>query len=144
MSILDSLGRALITLAQVAAVIVPLTVGFQVLRDRPWVRRKIGPYAGSLRRLGLGEGAGVALAAGVFLGIVYGAGILIQESRSGRMSERETFLLALFLCTCHAVVEDTLLFVVVGGHGGWILGPRILLALAGTALLARTLPAATR
>jgi len=143
-SILDSLGRALITLAQVAAVIVPLTVGFQVLRDRPWVRRKIGPYAGSLRRLGLGEGAGVALAAGVFLGIVYGAGILIQESRSGRMSERETFLLALFLCTCHAVVEDTLLFVVVGGHGGWILGPRILLALAGTALLARTLPAATR
>lgn len=140
MNLLGSLGRALITLGQVAAVIVPLTVAFQVLRDRPWVRRKLGPYTGSLRRLGLGEGAGVGLAAGVVLGIVYGAGILIQESRSGRMTEREIFLLSLFLCTCHAVVEDTLLFVVVGGHGGWILGPRVLLALVGTAVLARILP----
>ncbi|RMG88197.1 MAG: nucleoside recognition protein [Candidatus Dadabacteria bacterium] len=144
MSLLASLGKALLTLLQVAAVIVPLTVTFQVLRDRPWVRRRLGPYAGSLRRIGLGEGAAVGLAAGVFLGIVYGAGILIQESRSGRMSAREIFLLSLFLCTCHAVVEDTLLFAVLGGHGGWILGPRVILAVAGCALLGRLLPARGR
>ncbi len=139
MSVLHSLGQALLTVGKIALIILPLTVGYQIVRDNRWVREKTGPYAGLFRRLGLGEGAVVPLMAGIVLGIVYGAGILIQESRSGRMSSREVFLLALFLCTCHAVIEDTLLFVVFGGDALWMLAPRLLLAVSATALLARFL-----
>lgn len=139
--LLNSLGRALLTVGKIALIIVPLTVGYQLLRDNRWLSRRASPYGTAFRRLGLGQGALVPLLAGLVLGIVYGAGVLIQESRSGRMSSREVLLLSLFLCTCHAVVEDTLLFVVVGGDALWILGPRILLAVAATALLARVLPA---
>ncbi len=133
MTVLGSVWQALLTVGQVALVIVPLTVVYQVLRDSPWVHRRLRPYQGAFRRIGLGEGALVALATGVVLGIVYGAGILIHEARQGKMSPRELFLLALFLCTCHAVIEDTLLFVVVGGRAAWMLGPRVLLAVAATA-----------
>ncbi|MEW6487460.1 MAG: nucleoside recognition protein [Thermodesulfobacteriota bacterium] len=139
--LLDSLGRVLLTVGKIALIIVPLTVGYQLLRDNRWLSRRASPYGTAFRRLGLGQGALVPLLAGLVLGIVYGAGVLIQESRSGQMSSREVFLLSLFLCTCHAVVEDTLLFVVVGGDALWILGPRILLAVAATAVLARVLPA---
>ncbi len=140
MTLLESLGGALLTVGKIALIILPLTVGYQILRDNRWLSRRVSPYGRSFRRLGLGEGALVPLAAGVILGIVYGAGVLIQEARAGRMSPRELFLLALFLCTCHAVIEDTLLFVVVGGDALWMLGPRLVLAVAATGLFARFLP----
>jgi len=80
------------------------------------------------------------LVAGLVLGIIYGAGILIHKARAGHMGPRERFLLSLFLCPCHTVIEDTLLFVVVGGQGAWILWPRLLVAVLATALLSRFLP----
>jgi hypothetical protein len=45
--------------------------------------------------------------------------------------------MGLFLATCHAVVEDTLIFVVIGGNGWIMLGVRIAIAVGLTALLAR-------
>jgi hypothetical protein len=135
-----TLLEALLTVGKIALIILPLTVLYQVLRDNPWINRTLGPHRGVLKGFGMGPAAMVSLMTGLILGIVYGAGILIQESRTGQMTRREVFLVALFLCTCHAVLEDTLLFVVVGGSAGWILGPRLVLALCATFLLARLLP----
>ncbi len=139
MTLLATLWAAVLTVGKISLIILPLTVGYQLLRDNRWVSRRAAPWARAFRRIGLGEAAAVPLLAGIVLGILYGAGILIQEARSGRMSPRELFLMTFFLCTCHAVIEDTLLFVVVGGDALWILGPRIVLAVAATALLARLL-----
>jgi hypothetical protein len=44
--------------------------------------------------------------------------------------------MGLFLATCHAVVEDTLIFVVIGGNGWIMLGVRLLIAFGLTAALA--------
>jgi hypothetical protein len=44
--------------------------------------------------------------------------------------------MGLFLATCHAVVEDTLIFVVDGGNGWIMLGVRLLFAFGLTAALA--------
>jgi len=140
-NVAHSVGRALLTVGEIALIIFPLTVGYQVLRDNRWLRRRAAPWRVAVRRLGLGEASVVPLAAGLVLGIVYGAGVLIEEARAGAMSRREVFLLALFLCTCHAVIEDTLLFVVMGADPLWVLGPRIALAVGATAGLAKLLPA---
>lgn len=51
---------------------------------------------------------------GVFLGITYGAGILIEESKSGSLSKEDIFFIGTFLMVCHAIIEDTLLFVIFG------------------------------
>ena len=57
---------------------------------------------------------GFTLASGLILGITYGAGVLIGEAKSGDMTSREIFIIGTFLLICHAVIEDTLLFVMFG------------------------------
>ena len=57
---------------------------------------------------------GFSLTVGVFLGITYGAGILIKEVESGRISKDDIFYIGTFLMICHAIIEDTLLFVIFG------------------------------
>jgi hypothetical protein len=45
--------------------------------------------------------------------------------------------MGLFLATCHAVIEDVLIFVVIGGNGLAILVVRLGLAVFLTGLMAR-------
>lgn len=55
-----------------------------------------------------------SLVIGYILGITYGAGILINEAKSGLMSKADLFFVGTFLMVAHAVIEDTLLFVIFG------------------------------
>lgn len=57
---------------------------------------------------------GFSITVGVILGITYGAGILIKEVQSGEISKKDIFYIGTFLMICHAVIEDTLLFVIFG------------------------------
>jgi hypothetical protein len=117
-------------------IIVPLVTLFEVFRYLP-VFRRIGDVVEPLMRgMGLGREASVPLFTGIFLGIAYGAGIIIRVAQQKRLPRRELFLMGLFLATCHAVVEDTLIFVVIGGDAWLILGIRIVLAVLLTAVLA--------
>jgi len=56
----------------------------------------------------------ISITVGIFLGITYGAGMLIQEAKSGRVSKDDLFFIGTFLMICHAIIEDTLLFVIFG------------------------------
>jgi len=57
---------------------------------------------------------GFSIVVGVILGITYGAGILISEAKSGAISKKDLFYIGTFLMICHAIIEDTLLFVIFG------------------------------
>lgn len=84
------------------------------------------------KRTGRASDGVMALIAGLFIGLTYGAGAIIAAAKEGALTKRDLFLIALFLTTCHSVVEDTLLFVAVGGSFGWILGVRLVAAVAIT------------
>lgn len=132
-----ALGNGLILCLEIALVVMPLLFGYELAAaygvfNRPFPRLK--PL---LARLGLGVGSLVPLVAGIFLGLLYGAGILLDMSKERDLPASERLALGVFLVTCHAVVEDTALFVLLGGSAFWILGPRIILAVGLTAWLAR-------
>ena len=57
---------------------------------------------------------GFSIGVGTILGITYGAGILIKEVQSGNISKEDIFYIGTFLMICHAIIEDTLLFVIFG------------------------------
>ncbi len=57
---------------------------------------------------------GFSIVVGIFLGITYGAGILINEAKTGNISKDDLFYIGTFLMICHAIIEDTLLFVIFG------------------------------
>jgi hypothetical protein len=136
-ALLSALAGGLTLSLKLLLIIVPLVTVFEVLRYLPVFRRAGKAFDPLMHGMGLSRDSAVPLFTGIFLGIAYGAGIIIRVAQEKRLPRRELFLMGLFLATCHAVVEDTLIFVVLGANGWIILGVRIFIAVALTVLLAR-------
>jgi len=68
-----------------------------------------------------------SIVVGVFLGITYGAGILINESNN--LKKEDLFYIATFLMICHAIIEDTLLFVIFGADFTIVIAVRTIFAI---------------
>lgn len=133
----SALGGAATLSLKLILIIVPLVTVFEVLRHLPVFRRAGNLVEPVMKGVGLTREAAVPLFTGIFLGIAYGAGIIIRVAQQKGLPGRELFLMGLFLATCHSVVEDILVFVVIGGNGFVILGVRLGLAVALTGLMAR-------
>jgi len=54
------------------------------------------------------------MAAGLLFGLAYGAGVMIQAVKEDGVSKKDITLAFIFLMACHAVVEDTLIFIPLG------------------------------
>jgi len=70
-----------------------------------------------------------SIIAGLILGIIYGAGILINEAKSGNLSKVDIFYISTFLMICHSIIEDVLLFVIFGANGFIVLIVRLVMAI---------------
>ncbi len=121
-----------------AAIVIPLMIILEVARELKildWAARRMSPLMGFFR---LSPQAAFPLLVGIIFGIAYGAGVLIEEARSGRLNWKDIFLINIFLSVCHAVVEDTALFMAVGANGLVILLGRLVAAILITWLISRT------
>ncbi len=78
------------------------------------------------------------LVTGVIIGLTYGAGVIIHAIKEHKLGKREVFLILLFLSVCHAIFEDTLLFVVIGANGLIVVVARLILAAVFTYLAYRS------
>ena len=138
---MEALSAALIGAMKLSVkliiIIVPMVTVFEVLRYLPVFRKAGNLVEPAMKGVGLTRDAAVPLFTGIFLGIAYGAGIIIRVAQQKGLPARELFLMGLFLATCHSVIEDILIFVVIGGNGLVILGVRLGLAALLTGLMAR-------
>jgi len=91
------------------------------------------------RVIGLKPEAGMPWLAGNVFGIVFGAGVVIETAREGKLDAKQVTLVATFLALCHGLFEDTAIFLVLGANMFWILVPRIVLAVAVTWILSRVI-----
>jgi hypothetical protein len=95
---------------------------------------------GSVTRfIGLKPESGMPWLAGNVFGIVFGAGVVIETVREGRLDSKQVTLVATYLALCHGLFEDTAIFLVLGANMFWILVPRIVLAVAVTWVLSKVL-----
>jgi len=78
---------------------------------------------------------GFAITVGIFLGITYGAGVLIKEAQNGNLSKNDIFYIGTFLMICHAIIEDTLLFVIFGADFTMVILMRTVAAIVLSSLL---------
>jgi len=131
---------AMRSVKNLAVVVIPLMILMQLARDYRLMERLLGAFAPVSRALGMSKRASLPLLVGLAFGLAYGAGVIIQASEEEGLSLRDRFLVILFLVGCHAVVEDTLVFVAVGANGWLLITARILAASAITVLCARFLP----
>ncbi len=88
---------------------------------------------------GMSKRAAPVTVVGMVMGLSYGGALIIRETNSGSMGRREVFFSLALMGLSHALVEDTLLMVALGGHWGGILVGRVVFSLVIIYLLARFL-----
>jgi hypothetical protein len=121
-------------------VLVAIFVVLEWARRYGWLPRILAAIGAVTRFIGLKREAGMPWLAGNVFGIVFGAGVITETAREGRLDSKQVNLVATFLALCHGLFEDTAIFIVLGANLFWILVPRIVLAVAVTWVLGRVLP----
>lgn len=141
--LLDTLPGLVRTVTLLLVIVIPLSVTVEVVKARGVFNKdaRRGKWGRHLSRLlGVSEQAIMSLTAGFFLGLAYGAGLILQYSEDGELSHRDRVLIVLFLVACHAVVEDTLIFLPLGVNPLFLFVSRFVLAVILTAAVARLWP----
>ena len=124
------------TMVWMFVILVALFWGLEFLKRTGLLRLMMKALAPVLRLAGIREESGHLAAVGLFLGISYGGGLLIQEARSGAVSPRQVFLSCVFMGFAHSIIEDTLVVVALGADVTSVLVGRIVFAIAATAAIA--------
>ncbi len=82
-----------------------------------------------LKLFGIQKEAMNIIIVGMTIGIQYGGGILIKDVKSGKIDKQSVFLAVSLLNLLHAIIEDTILMALIGGHISGILFARIIFSL---------------
>ncbi|MGK0699965.1 nucleoside recognition domain-containing protein [Priestia flexa] len=133
----QSIEKAGFGILQLALIVIPVMVGIQILKDIGWLDKlssMLGPFT---RLLGMKENTSTTLVTGLLLGLAYGAGVMIQAVQEEGVSKRDATLAFIFLVACHAVVEDTLIFIPLGIPVLPLLIIRVVVALVLTIVISR-------
>lgn len=112
--ILLGLQKASFGVLQLAMIIIPLMIIIQYLKDKQYLQKfsqKIAPFT---KVLGIAPNASMTLVSGLVIGLAIGAGVMIQAVQEDGVSKKDATLVFIFLVACHAVVEDTLIFIPLG------------------------------
>ncbi len=126
------------SLGQMFLILVPIVVALEVLQGVGALARLRQFVRPALHALGMDERASEALLTGLFFGLVYGAGVILDRVQEEGLDEDQVGRLCLTLVLCHAIVEDTLLFAPIGAALWPVVAVRVIVA-AGALLAFRAL-----
>ncbi|HLR73581.1 MAG TPA: nucleoside recognition domain-containing protein [Pseudogracilibacillus sp.] len=105
---------AVIAVLQLSAVIFPLMLFMQFMRESGWLDALSKGFAPFTKFLGMKENTSFTLVTGLTIGLAFGAGVMIQAVKEDGVSKKDMILALIFLVTCHAVIEDTVIFIPLG------------------------------
>lgn len=108
------LEKASFGILQLAMIVIPLMLMIQILKDKGALQRISNAMGPLTKLLGIQKNASLTLASGLVFGLAMGAGVMIQAVQEDGVSKKDATLAFIFLVACHAIVEDTLIFVPLG------------------------------
>lgn len=114
-----------VSLAKIAIIIITLLFLTEILREFGVMDRFMTALNRPMRVLGMDRKTSFIAAVGLVLGLTYGAGLIIDEAKKNPFTRREILATNVFLGTNHALIEDSLLFAVVGASLPWIVLGRL-------------------
>ncbi|MGG1686774.1 nucleoside recognition domain-containing protein [Pseudalkalibacillus sp. NRS-1564] len=133
--ILQGLEKASLGVLQLALIVIPLMIFIQVMKDLSWLSTFSRWMAPVTKGLGMKENTSTTLAAGLVFGLAYGAGVMIQAVKEDGVEKKDLYLAFIFLVACHAVIEDTLIFIPLGIPVIWLLLVRLVTAILLTIIV---------
>jgi hypothetical protein len=90
-----------------------------------------------LKLMGIGPKASAITVIGLTMGISYGGGLIIHEARLGGVHKKDVFYSLTLMGLSHALIEDTLLMIMAGGHISGIFWARLAFSLVAITLLVK-------
>jgi hypothetical protein len=126
-----------VSLLGILAIIVTLSGLMRLLDLAGLTRLAVRLLTPLLRAMGIGPEAALITVAGTVLGLSYGSGLILTQTRCGHVSPRDTVAAISLMGLAHAVIEDTLLLALIGGHPSGLLWARLAFAFLVTAALTR-------
>ncbi|MDP9760923.1 MULTISPECIES: nucleoside recognition domain-containing protein [Agrobacterium] len=127
------------TMLSMLVILLVLSFGLEILRLTGVLALMMKALSPVLRLAGIRGEAEHLTAIGLFLGISYGAGLLIREAQSGAISPRQVFLSCVFMGFAHSVIEDTIVVISLGADVYGVLVGRLVFAIVATAAIAALL-----
>ncbi len=135
-SSIDSLGELLIAWLKsslgmsllIISIIFLLQFFYALLIKYRLIDRLTKALAPVLRFFGLQQNTGFLFLIGYIVGLAYGGAMMIEQMQDGRVNKNEARDLNYHLAVSHSLIEDTLIFVVLGVSIWWILAVRLSLA----------------
>jgi hypothetical protein len=118
-------------------IIVPLMILIEILLAYKLIERMAVGLGFLSRVLGISKDALLPLLVGLFMGVSYGAGALIEINRRTPLSKRDFVLMAIFIYCCHGIIETTFIFSMVGASPLFVCVFRLLFAVFVTMIAAR-------
>lgn len=90
-----------------------------------------------LEMLGIRREAASLTIVGVTLGLSYGGGLLMNETRKGHLSKRDIFSSLSLLCLCHSIFDDSIMMLLAGADVSAVIWARVVFSFLAIAILTR-------
>jgi hypothetical protein len=110
----------------IVVVLVTILEFLKVIGIESFLKKILAP---PLRFFGISESSMNIIIVGMTIGLQFGGGILIKEVNSAKIDKQSVFLSILMINLIHAIIEDTLLMLAVGGHYSGVIVARIVFSL---------------
>jgi hypothetical protein len=121
----DILTVNILSLAKIVVIIVSLMVLVEMAREFGILDQITRALGLPMKMLGMDRKTSFIAAVGLLLGLAYGAGLIIDETRRSDIGRDEILATNIFLGTSHALIEDSLIFAAVGASLGWVVIGRL-------------------
>lgn len=112
----------------VALIVIPLMVVLEIAESNGLLQKLNRLMAKPFKVIGLGEEGAFPVVVAVVFGITYGSGVIINHVRTGKVTRKEARVVGTFMALAHALIEDTIIFWVLGAPLLLLVAPRVLLA----------------
>lgn len=124
----ESFTGSLSSVITMAKIIIPLMIVMEILKDSNILDKLSSKLSFIAKFFNISNEAIFPLIIGLIFGLSYGAGVIIESAEENNLGKKDLYTLMIFLVACHAVIEDTLLFVAVGANLWFLLAVRVVVA----------------
>lgn len=109
-------------------IVTALNILYSVLEKYHFIPRLAKGMKPVLKFFGLPGSTGFLWLIGYIVGLAYGGALMVDQMREGKITKSDAGLLNYHLALSHSVIEDNVLFAILGVSLWWILGTRLVAA----------------
>jgi len=116
-------------------IIMTILTLLEILKETGFIHPLVRILSPFLKIMGLDDRVGFLWMTAVIFGLTYGGAVIVEETRGNSLSVEDLETLHLSIGINHSMVEDPLLFIVLGLSAFWLYVPRLIMAILLVRLL---------